>query len=72
LTKKCSIARILEFHIEVAHFWIQQEVVKERIKVHYVKTENQAVDMFAKSLARSLFENFKKRLGMISYKEMSP
>ena len=45
-------------HIEVAHLWIQQEVAKERIKVHYVNTENQAADIFT------------KRLGLISSKEM--
>jgi hypothetical protein len=63
-----SIARTK--HIEVAHLWIQQEVAKERIKVHYVNTENQAADIFTKSLARPLFEKFKKRLGLISSKEM--
>jgi hypothetical protein len=57
-------------HIEVGHLWIQQEVAKERIKVHYVNTENQAADIFTKSLARPLFEKFKKRLGLISSKEM--
>ena len=83
--KESSIARILqsagkiassiEFiartkHIEVAHLWIQQEVTKERIKVHYVNTENQSSGIFTKSLARPLFEKFKKRLELISSKEM--
>jgi hypothetical protein len=54
-----SIAR--KKHIEVAHLWIQQEVAKERIKVHYVNSENQAGDTFTKSLARLLFEKFKKK-----------
>jgi hypothetical protein len=63
-----SIARTK--HIEVAHLWIQQEVAKERIKVHYVNTKNQAADIFTKSLARQLFEKFKERLGLISSKEM--
>jgi len=45
-------------HIEVAHLWIQQEVAKERIKVHCVNTENQAADIFTRSLARRLFEKF--------------
>ena len=49
-------------HIEVAHLWIQQEVAKERMKVHYVNTENQAADIFAKSLARPLFEILRKDL----------
>jgi hypothetical protein len=57
-------------HIEVAHLWIQQEVAKERIQVHYVNTENQADDILTKSLVRLLFENCKKRLGLISSKEM--
>jgi hypothetical protein len=61
-----SIARTK--HIEVAHLWIQQEVAKESIKVHYVNTENQAADIFNKSLARPLFEKFKERLGLISAK----
>jgi hypothetical protein len=63
-----SIARTK--HIEVAHLWIQQEVAKESIKVHYVNTENQAADILTKSLARPLSEKFEKRLGLISSKEM--
>jgi len=63
-----SIARTK--HIKVAHLWIQQEVAKERIKVHYVNFENQAADIFTKSLARPLFEKFRKRLGLMSSKEM--
>jgi hypothetical protein len=55
-----SIARTK--HNEVAHLWIQQEVAKERMKVHYVNTENQAADIFAKSLARPLFEILRKDL----------
>ena len=62
-----SIVRIKS--IEVAHLWIQEEVAKERIKVHYVNTENQAADIFTKSLARTLFEKFNERLGLISPKE---
>ena len=50
-------------HVEVAHLWIQQELGKEIIKVHCVKTENQAADIFTKSLVRPLFKKFKKRLG---------
>jgi hypothetical protein len=74
--KESSIARILqsagkiassiEFiartkHIEVAHLWIQQEVAKKRIKVHHVNSENQAADIFTKSLARPLFEKVQEK-----------
>ena len=52
----------LHEHIEVAHLWIQQEVAKERIKVHYVNAENQAADIFTKSLAWPLFKNLRKDL----------
>jgi hypothetical protein len=65
-----SIARTK--HIEVAHLWFQQEVAKKGIKVHYANTENQAADIFTKSLARPLFVEFKKTLGLISSKEMCP
>jgi hypothetical protein len=57
-------------HMEVAHHWIKEEVAKERIKVHNVNTENQVPETFSTSLARPLFEKFKKTLGMISSKEM--
>jgi hypothetical protein len=63
-----SIARTK--HIEVAHLGIQQEVAKERIEAHYVNTENQAANLFTKSLARPLFGKLKKTLGLISSKEM--
>jgi len=49
-----------------------KKVAKERIKVNYVNTENQAADIFTTSLAWPLFEQCKKRLGMISSKEMWP
>ena len=65
-----SIARTK--HIDVAHLWIQQEVAKERIKVHYVNTEDQAADIFTKSLGWELCEKLKQRLGMISSKNMWP
>jgi len=63
-----SIARTK--HIDAAHLWIQQEVAKERIKVHYVNTEDQAADILTKSLARLLFKKFKKKLRTMSSKEM--
>jgi hypothetical protein len=47
-----------------------KKLPKERIKVHHMNTENQAADIFTKSLAWPLFERFKKRLGLISSKEM--
>jgi hypothetical protein len=41
----CSIESIARTkHIEVAHLCIQQEVAEERIKFHYVNTENQTAD----------------------------
>jgi hypothetical protein len=43
---------IESMHIGVAHLWIQQEVSKERIKVHNVNSENQAAAIFTKTLAR--------------------
>jgi hypothetical protein len=57
-------------HIEVANLWIQQQVAKETIKVHYVNTEDRAADISTKSLARALFQKFKKRLAVISSKEI--
>jgi hypothetical protein len=42
----------------------------ERIKVHHVNTEDQAADIFAKSLARPFLEKCKKKLGLVSSKEM--
>ena len=44
----------------------------ERIKVHHVNTEDQAADIFAKSLARPFLEKCKKKLGLVSSKEMWP
>jgi hypothetical protein len=81
LTKESSIAKILQFsvkiefiartkHIEVAHLWIQQEVAKERIIVHYVNIEKQSADIFTKSLVWPLLGKFKKKLGLISSKQM--
>ena len=53
-------------HIDVGHLWIQEVVAEERIKVHYVNSDDQGADIFNKTLVRALFEKFEKRIGMIS------
>jgi hypothetical protein len=37
----------------------------DKIKAHYVNTEEQTADTLTKTLARPLFERFKQRLGLI-------
>ena len=47
-----------------------KKLPKKESKLHFVNTEDQAADVFTKSLARPLFQIFQKRRGIISSKEM--
>jgi len=38
-------------HTDVAHFCIQKEAARQIVQVHYVYTQDQAGDIFTKSLA---------------------
>ena len=51
-------------HINLRHHFIREAVEEEKIKVTYIPTEENMVDIFMKALARLKYEGFIKKLGL--------
>ena len=52
-------------HIEVRYHFIQDMVQKRAIKLKYVPTEEQVVDVLTKPLDHVKFEYFQDKLGVV-------
>ena len=52
-------------HIEILYFYIRDMVQKEAIKLQYVSTDEQFVDVLTKPLSRIKFEYFHDNLGVV-------
>ena len=52
-------------HIEIWYFCIRDMVQKGAIKIQYVSTDEQVVDVMIKSLSRVKFEYFHDKLGVV-------
>jgi len=52
-------------HIEVKHHFIRDHIQREDIKLEFVDTKHQVVDIFTKPLDKENFEYFRSELGMI-------
>jgi hypothetical protein len=52
-------------HIEIKYHFIRDRVQKRAIKLQYVSTNHQVVDIFTKGLPKGKFEHFKEKLGVI-------
>jgi hypothetical protein len=52
-------------HIPIKYHFLREQVIERNIKVEYVGTKEQVVDIFTKPLPREDFEYFRKRLGVI-------
>ena len=57
-------------HIEIKHHFMWDMVQKEAVKLKYVPTEEQVVDVLTKPLARVNFEYFRDKLGLV-WKDLS-
>jgi hypothetical protein len=53
-------------HITIKCHFIQEQVVEKNIKVEYVGTKEQVIDIFTKPLPRESFEYLRQRLKVIS------
>ena len=51
-------------HINLRHHFIREAVEEEKIKVIYIPTEENIVDIFTKALARLKYEGCVERLGL--------
>ena len=52
-------------HIEIRYFYIRDMVQKGTIKLQYVSTDEQVVDVLTKPLSRVKFEYFHDNLGAV-------
>jgi hypothetical protein len=52
-------------NMEIKYFKIQEQQEENKIKVAYIKSENNVVDIFTKPLERIKFEEFRKALGVL-------
>ena len=52
-------------HIEIKHHFIRDMVQKGAVKLKYVPTEEQVVDVLTKPLAHVKFEYFQDKLGVV-------
>jgi hypothetical protein len=53
-------------HIPIKYHFLWEEVAEKNIRVEYVGTKEQVVDIFTKPLPRESFEYLRQRLGVIS------
>ena len=52
-------------HIEIKFHYIRDMVQRKAVKLQYVATDEQIVDVLTKPLAKVKFEYFRERLGVI-------
>ena len=52
-------------HIEIRYFYIRDMMQKGAIKLQYVSTDEQVVDVLTKPLSRVKFEYFQDKLGVV-------
>ena len=52
-------------HIEIKYHYIRDMVEKGAVKLHYIATDEQTVDVFTKSLSRVKVEYFRDKLGVV-------
>ena len=52
-------------HIEIRYFYIRDMIQKGAIKLQYVSTDEQVVDVLTKPLSRIKFEYFRDKLGVV-------
>jgi hypothetical protein len=53
-------------HIPIKYHFLQEQVAEKNIRVEYVGTKEEAVDIFRKPLPWESFEDLRERLGVIS------
>jgi hypothetical protein len=64
-TSKNPVIHSKAKHIPIKYHFLIYHVTQKVVKIVYVDTKEQIADIFTKSLPRSTFENFRKKLGII-------
>jgi hypothetical protein len=57
-------------HIDVRYHSIREYIKKNEVRVTHVPSNDQAADIFTKALSRPLFENCRRKLGMMSTRDL--
>ena len=52
-------------HIEIWYFYIRDIMQKGAIKLQYVSTDEQVVDVLTKPLSQVKFKNFQDKIGVV-------
>jgi hypothetical protein len=52
-------------HIPIKYHFLREQVTNQIVQVHYIPTTEQIVDIFTKPLAKTSFEYFRQKLGVI-------
>jgi hypothetical protein len=52
-------------HIEIKYHYIRDMVQRKAVHVQYLPTDEKIVDIFTKPLAKTKFEYFLERLGLV-------
>ena len=53
-------------HIPIKYHFLREQVAQKIVKLEYVPTKEQTVDIFTKPLAREPFQYLRDRLGVVS------
>ena len=51
-------------HLDLAHYWLRDEVSKGSIQVEYVPTQEQLADIFTKPLPRPTVDTLRSKMGL--------
>lgn len=51
-------------HLDLAHFWLRDEVAKGSIQIEYVPTQEQLADILTKPLPRPTVERLRSQMGL--------
>ena len=57
-------------HIPIKHHFLREQVSQKVVKLEYVDTKEQIVDIFSKPLPKEAFENIRRKLGVIYLKRL--
>jgi hypothetical protein len=52
-------------HIEIRYYYIRDMVQRGAVRLQFVTTEDQVLDVFTKPLSRTKFEYFRDKLGVV-------
>ena len=52
-------------HIPIKYHFLQEQVLEEKVKLEYVPSKEQVVDIFTKPLPREAFEYLRQNLGAV-------